>query len=147
MSYADKGALEATAVIFAVLPVVAVGLRFYARSISNAKLGIDDWLMIPAMVGFIHVRRSWLSDRYLDTLYCAGNHPNYRYVNCFPNRVEERRVTLYLGAQIGEIGAHEKLGPHGEPVMDQGLVNYEKVPLLTSKEGRAAITNICLPVC
>ena len=57
MSYADKGALEATAVIFAVLPVVAVGLRFYARSISNAKLGIDDWLMIPAMVGLIQGRR------------------------------------------------------------------------------------------
>ncbi len=51
MSYADKGALEAVAVVFAILPMVAVGLRFYARSLSNAKLGIDDWLMVPALVG------------------------------------------------------------------------------------------------
>jgi hypothetical protein len=51
MSYAGKGALEAVAVVFAILPMVAVGLRFYARSLSNAKLGIDDWLMIPALVG------------------------------------------------------------------------------------------------
>lgn len=55
MSYAGKGALEAVAVVFAILPMVAVGLRFYARSLSNAKLGIDDWLMIPALVGEVNV--------------------------------------------------------------------------------------------
>ena len=56
MSYAGKGALEAVAVVFAILPMVAVGLRFYARSISNANLGIDDWLMIPALVGQLNGR-------------------------------------------------------------------------------------------
>ena len=57
MSYAGKGALEAVAVVFAILPMVAVGLRFYARSLSNAKLGIDDWLMIPALVRWTSERR------------------------------------------------------------------------------------------
>ena len=31
--------------------------------------------------------------------------------------------------------------------MDQGLINYEKVPLPNSKEGRAATTNVCLFAC
>ena len=33
------------------LSVIAVGLRFYARSLLKVSFGIDDWLMIPALVG------------------------------------------------------------------------------------------------
>ncbi len=33
------------------LSVIAVGLRFYARSLRKLSFGIDDWLMIPALVG------------------------------------------------------------------------------------------------
>ena len=29
-----------------------VGLRFYARRNQQAPYGIDDWLMIPALVSF-----------------------------------------------------------------------------------------------
>ena len=42
--------LVATGIVFIILPVVAVGLRFYARSLVRAKLGGDDWVMIPALV-------------------------------------------------------------------------------------------------
>ncbi|KAI0017877.1 hypothetical protein F4780DRAFT_795560 [Xylariomycetidae sp. FL0641] len=42
--------LIGTAVLFMILPVVAVALRFYARLVSEAKLGIDDWITIPSMI-------------------------------------------------------------------------------------------------
>ena len=46
----NKNSLVATGIIFMILPVLFVGLRFYARSISSIKLGIDDWMMIPAII-------------------------------------------------------------------------------------------------
>ena len=33
------------------LSVSAVGLRVYARRLLKLSFGIDDWLMIPALVG------------------------------------------------------------------------------------------------
>lgn len=46
----DKSVLIGTGVTFLILPMIAVALRFYARSLSRAKLGADDWIMIPALV-------------------------------------------------------------------------------------------------
>lgn len=45
-----RSVLVGTGVAFSVLPIITVSLRFYARSISRAKLGADDWIMIPALV-------------------------------------------------------------------------------------------------
>ncbi|KAI0592816.1 hypothetical protein F4775DRAFT_599290 [Biscogniauxia sp. FL1348] len=42
--------LIGTAVLFIVTSIGSVGLRFYSRSISRAKLGIDDWITLPVMV-------------------------------------------------------------------------------------------------
>lgn len=42
--------LEAVSVTFTIIPTAVVGLRFYARRLTSAQLGIDDWLMIPALV-------------------------------------------------------------------------------------------------
>ncbi|KAI5921183.1 hypothetical protein F4810DRAFT_379274 [Camillea tinctor] len=42
--------LIGTAVLFMITSIGSVGLRFYARYISRAKLGIDDWITIPVMV-------------------------------------------------------------------------------------------------
>jgi hypothetical protein len=47
-----KRVLVGTGIAFSILPTIAVGLRFYARRIGGAKLGLDDWLMVPALVGF-----------------------------------------------------------------------------------------------
>ncbi|KAI2634012.1 hypothetical protein GGS21DRAFT_543912 [Xylaria nigripes] len=38
-----------TAILFIVLPIVAVSVRFYARLRTTARLGVDDWLAIPAV--------------------------------------------------------------------------------------------------
>ena len=46
----SKSVLIGTGVVFTILPMMAVGLRFYARIHSRAKLGADDWIMIPALV-------------------------------------------------------------------------------------------------
>ncbi|KAI1660725.1 hypothetical protein F4813DRAFT_348153 [Daldinia decipiens] len=42
--------LIGTGILFIFIPILSVGFRFYARSISSAKLGIDDWITIPSMV-------------------------------------------------------------------------------------------------
>ena len=36
--------------VFSILPIVAVVLRFYARSLQPTKLAWDDWLIIPGLV-------------------------------------------------------------------------------------------------
>ncbi|KUI59730.1 hypothetical protein VP1G_06966 [Cytospora mali] len=45
-----RSVLIGTSVLFIILPIAAVGLRFYSRSIINARLGIDDWITIPSML-------------------------------------------------------------------------------------------------
>lgn len=45
-----QSVLIGTSVLFVIIPIVAVGLRFYARSLVAARLGIDDWITIPSMV-------------------------------------------------------------------------------------------------
>ena len=45
-----KSVLIGTSVLFIVLPVAAVALRFYSRALVQARLGMDDWITIPSMV-------------------------------------------------------------------------------------------------
>lgn len=42
--------LIGTSVLFIIIPIVSVGLRFTARSLTGAYLGIDDWITIPSMI-------------------------------------------------------------------------------------------------
>ena len=42
--------LDGTGVALSILAAIFVSLRFYARSLSRAHLGIDDWTMVPALV-------------------------------------------------------------------------------------------------
>ncbi|MCJ1263249.1 hypothetical protein MMC22_003119 [Lobaria immixta] len=48
-----KNVLVGTGVVFSILPIIAVGLRFYARTHTRANLGADDWVMIPALVTLV----------------------------------------------------------------------------------------------
>lgn len=38
-------------VVFSVVAISAVALRFHARQIKKTRLGADDYLILPAMVG------------------------------------------------------------------------------------------------
>lgn len=42
--------LIGTATLFIILPIVAVALRFYSRTLVAAKLAIDDWITIPSAI-------------------------------------------------------------------------------------------------
>lgn len=44
------GDLVALAVVFMVIPLVLVFLRFWARAIGKAGYGIDDILILPALL-------------------------------------------------------------------------------------------------
>ena len=44
-------------VIFSCLAALAVALRFYARRIKGLSLGLDDYVLLPALVHYFHT--SW----------------------------------------------------------------------------------------
>ena len=48
--YVTSGELYAASIILALLGIVFVLLRFYARVLQKTSFGIDDWLMLPALV-------------------------------------------------------------------------------------------------
>ena len=51
--YATPGGTYIVSILLPILGFIMVGLRIYTRRIQRARLGIDDWLMIPALVGEI----------------------------------------------------------------------------------------------
>ena len=55
MAY-SSGQAVAIACVFSVLPIVVVTMRFMSRRLSSAKCGIDDWLILPALVCVRHFR-------------------------------------------------------------------------------------------
>ncbi|KAI1392945.1 uncharacterized protein F4822DRAFT_441687 [Hypoxylon trugodes] len=42
--------LLGTGVLFIIIPILSVGLRFYTRWASGTKVGVDDWITIPSMI-------------------------------------------------------------------------------------------------
>lgn len=54
-------------VIFPLLCTLVVGLRFYERRKQASGLGTDDWLTIPALVGFLllakNIKKADISSR------------------------------------------------------------------------------------
>lgn len=49
-TYATPAAVIVVSILFPVLGIICVFLRFYTRVKANIQLWIDDWLMIPALV-------------------------------------------------------------------------------------------------
>ena len=50
MTYVNERSVLAVGIIFIVLPIAAVASRFYVRKTRKVGFGIDDWLLIPALV-------------------------------------------------------------------------------------------------
>ena len=46
-------AIIGTGVVFTVLTITAVGLRFVSKRITRATVGIDDWLLLAALLIFV----------------------------------------------------------------------------------------------
>ena len=44
------GLVIAAGVVWPVVCITVVVLRFAARKIKNERIGVDDWLMLPALV-------------------------------------------------------------------------------------------------
>lgn len=45
-----KPVLVGNGVTFIILPIILVGLRFYARRVARVAIGIDDWCIVVALV-------------------------------------------------------------------------------------------------
>lgn len=50
MTYINEASVIATSVIFIVLGIVAVSLRWFVRRDRKVGLGGDDWLIVVALV-------------------------------------------------------------------------------------------------
>lgn len=50
--YASPGAIVAASVALPVIGIIAVLLRLFARSTRKQRLGVDDWLIFPALVRY-----------------------------------------------------------------------------------------------
>lgn len=50
MTYATPAAVIVISVLFPVLGILVVSLRFYTRGRAKIRPWIDDWLTIPALV-------------------------------------------------------------------------------------------------
>ena len=50
MTFVNKGSVLAVGILFLILGCSAVTARFYVRREKKSGLGIDDWLMLPALV-------------------------------------------------------------------------------------------------
>jgi hypothetical protein len=50
MSTTSHEGLLALSTATLAISTIAVGLRFYARTVQKAGLKIDDWIMIPTIV-------------------------------------------------------------------------------------------------
>jgi hypothetical protein len=53
--YEKAGPNLAVAIVIPILDLIVVFGRIYVRRKQKMSLGIDDWLMIPALVCFIHI--------------------------------------------------------------------------------------------
>ncbi|TGO33320.1 hypothetical protein BHYA_0252g00010 [Botrytis hyacinthi] len=49
MTYSNPAAIIAISILFPILGLAAVSLRFYTRVNARIRLGIDDWLTVPAL--------------------------------------------------------------------------------------------------
>ena len=50
MTYVNEASVIATSVIFIILGIVAVSLRFFVRRDKKVALGADDWLIVIALI-------------------------------------------------------------------------------------------------
>lgn len=48
--YVTPGETYAACVVLPCLGILFVALRFYTRALQKNSTGIDDWLMLPALV-------------------------------------------------------------------------------------------------
>lgn len=55
----NPGEIIALGAIWPPVCAIVLGLRIYSRRHQNVKLGLDDWLIIPA---FVCISKLWLSN-------------------------------------------------------------------------------------
>jgi hypothetical protein len=51
--FARAGNVLAAAIVLPVIAIMVVGLRFYLRVTTTAKLGADDWATLAALVSIL----------------------------------------------------------------------------------------------
>ena len=96
--YATPGATYAASITLPGLSIIFVLLRFYTRSLHKNAFGMDDWLMLPALVCILDSPTEYNITNTRPGVgygYCNGNNPRYRLVAIHLLRSPYLRVDRY----------------------------------------------------
>ena len=81
IDYASPNDILAASTVLPVLCIIAVLLRFYVRVWWRQGIGMDDWLLVPALVGLQPIKASLCTKLMVD---CTVD--DYRYGGIIDHR-------------------------------------------------------------
>ena len=121
-----KPTLIALNVAMPILATTVVLLRLQARRLSNAFLGIDDYLVVAALVS-----RSKSDMRRILILSSFSRYVS-RLTLSLVSKAQQRSMIMYaahitLAVRLGNLGGHLRLNPDGSPEDFDQLVLFQKV--------------------
>ena len=104
MYTSEANATLAISIVFPLLAVAFVGLRFAARNVKSVAIKADDWTIVLAVVGFASYMRPVYRLTNLDNMHWAW----YQfYLRC-------RQIGSWLACEENDYGS-ENLVPEGKP--------------------------------
>ena len=68
---ANGAAIVGTGVAFSILTTAAVGLRFLSKRVINAPFGVDDWLLVVALLVYIVAEALIIRGKRLKVVGCT----------------------------------------------------------------------------
>jgi hypothetical protein len=100
--------LVGATIAITILQIVFVAARFYTRFLQRAKIGLDDYLILLALVripGYCYLNTIMLMSCYLG---CKSGKISDLYFLCAPsNQLKERqRLTYHTVTKVGIVGYH-----------------------------------------
>ena len=106
----SKSQMIGIGISFLILPIAAVGVRIWAKTLSRKGITLDDYLIFAALVSTQNPRSLAFGAHYYEPIAIA----------CC--------VTQLVAAIDGKLGQHQTDGPNGQPILDDpNFLIYEKV--------------------
>ena len=106
----SKSQMIGIGISFLILPIAAVGVRIWAKTLSRKGITLDDYLILAALVSLQTPESVVFGAHYCEAIAIA----------CC--------VTQLVAAIDGQLGQHQTDGPDGQPLLDDPhFLVYEKV--------------------
>ena len=105
MAYVNEGSIIITSVIFIILGILAVALRFKVRSDQKLALGQDDWLILSGLVCWSEKLCLWFravtnTEKSVTQIFMVASAITM-IIGMFPGSSLTVRIWLLMGHAIG----------------------------------------------